>query len=103
MSSTNDLSPLARSVFNTIAPPPSSGHAEPTALAHDAADWTTERDVDFIDWGLTFGAALGIARGEDPYESTDDVCARAMSAAREVVSYWAGESVGGVLRQRVTA
>jgi hypothetical protein len=36
------------------------------------------------DWGFTFGVAYGIARGEEPYESEDSVCERAMTAAREV-------------------
>jgi hypothetical protein len=36
------------------------------------------------DWGFTFGVAYGIARGEEPYESEDSVCERALTAAREV-------------------
>jgi len=44
----------------------------------------TQFEMDCRDWGFTFGVAYGIARGEEPYESDDSVCERAMTAAREV-------------------
>jgi hypothetical protein len=46
----------------------------------------TEFEADCRDWGFVFGLAYGIARGEEPYESDDSVCDRAMTAAREVFS-----------------
>jgi hypothetical protein len=33
------------------------------------------------DWGFVYGVALGIARGQDPYESSESVAARAFEAA----------------------
>jgi hypothetical protein len=46
----------------------------------------TAFEADCRDWGFTFGVAYGIARGEDPYESEDRVCERALTTAREVFS-----------------
>jgi hypothetical protein len=46
----------------------------------------TDFEADCRDWGFVFGLAYGIARGEEPYESDDSVCERAMTAAREVFS-----------------
>ena len=43
----------------------------------------TEFEMDCRDWGFVFGVTYGIARGEEPYESDDSVCERAMMAARE--------------------
>ena len=44
--------------------------------------------MDLRDWGMTFGLAYGIARGEDPYESNESVAQRALDAARMVWKGW---------------
>jgi hypothetical protein len=46
----------------------------------------TDFEADCRDWGFVFGLAYGIARGEEPYESDQSVCERAMTASREVFS-----------------
>jgi hypothetical protein len=53
----------------------------------------TAFEADCRDWGFTFGVAYGIARGEDPYESDDRVCERALMAAREVFSRFSQEDI----------
>jgi hypothetical protein len=53
----------------------------------------TAFESDCRDWGFTFGVAYGIARGEDPYESDDRVCERALTAAREVFSRFSQEDI----------
>lgn len=38
-------------------------------------------ELDLRDWGLVYGFALGIARCEDPFETNEQVAARAFEAA----------------------
>ena len=40
-------------------------------------------EMEVRDWGVYFGVAYGIARSEDPFESTDQVGERAFAAAEE--------------------
>ena len=45
-------------------------------------------ECDMRHWGLTYGLAYGIARGEDPYEPNHQVAERALAAARLVWEGW---------------
>jgi hypothetical protein len=49
----------------------------------------TEFEADLLDWGLIYGAAWGIARSEDPFESPRDLADRALEAARAEWARWA--------------
>jgi hypothetical protein len=53
----------------------------------------TDFELDCRDWGFVFGVAYGIARGEEPYESDNSVCERAMTAAREVFSRFSASDI----------
>lgn len=53
----------------------------------------TPFELDLRSWGLTVGIAYGIARGEDPYESDEDVARRALEAARAAYDRWGPFSV----------
>lgn len=48
----------------------------------------TNFEMDCRGWGLAFGIAYGIARGEDPFEPEESVSARAMTAARDAFARW---------------
>jgi hypothetical protein len=50
-------------------------------------------EMDCRDWRMAFGVAYGIARGEDPYESQVSVCRRALDAARDAFTRWAGDDI----------
>ncbi len=50
--------------------------------------WTSgeaysDRDIDCFDWGLIYGMAYAIARGQAPYDAERAVRTRAITAARE--------------------
>jgi len=53
----------------------------------------TEFESNCRDWGFVFGLAYGIARGEEPYESDDSVCERAITAAREVFARFSSADI----------
>lgn len=61
-----------------------------------AAKWpvgrpeATTSELDLRDWGVYYGVAFGIARGEDPYEPRDSVAARALEAAQRVYREYGG-------------
>jgi hypothetical protein len=55
---------------------------------HPDGEYLTEFEQDCRDWGLAFGFAYGVARGEDPFESNDDVLARALLAAEDAFARW---------------
>lgn len=65
---------------------PPIGHQGPFTLAIEALTGDDkgmeERELDLLQWGVTFGAAFAIARQEDPWESTESVARRALEAAR---------------------
>jgi hypothetical protein len=50
-------------------------------------------ELDCRDWGLTFGIAYGIARGEDPFEAERSVTDRALAAARDAFARWGGSGI----------
>lgn len=41
----------------------------------------TPVELDLIDWGAVYGLAFGIARSENPWESIEEVAARAYAEA----------------------
>jgi hypothetical protein len=60
--------------------------------------WTTGKNLSEFesecrDWGFVYGLAYGMARGEDPYESTGSVSIRAMGAAIEAFKRWGGDDI----------
>ena len=81
---------LTDKVCTVLAAQAAAGFVDPVqALSvYPRADETglTEFEMDCRDWGFVFGVTYAIARGEEPYESDDSVCERAMTAAREAFS-----------------
>lgn len=49
--------------------------------------------ADHADWGLTLGAAIAIARSEDPFEDMGHVVERAFPAAAEAFKRFSGVDV----------
>jgi hypothetical protein len=51
---------------------------------NDSLDWAffSDFELDMNDWGLAFGVAFAIARGERPYAPAEDVAALALEAAK---------------------
>lgn len=64
---------------NRISPPPPS------------ASFGRDEDGPIQDWGFIFGVAYAIARGEDPYESSDDVGKRARAVALPIYAKYVGD------------
>jgi hypothetical protein len=87
VSSTTALAEKVSTVLGAVA---GSGFMDPvqamSVYPRALEPGLTAFETDCRDWGFTFGVAYGIARGEDPYESDDRVCERALTAAREVFS-----------------
>ncbi len=54
----------------------------------------TSFELDLLQWGATYGLAFGIARGEDPWESDEEVAERAITAARTVFREDSGPGLG---------
>ena len=57
--------------------------------------WRTEKALaadDRSEWALTLGIAIGIARGENPFESIESVVARAVPAAAEALEGYSGSA-----------
>ncbi len=79
---------LADKVYAVIGAEAPSGYTSPME-----AFWSSRRElVDDAreDFGLALGVALGIARGEEPFESMDAVTKRAVAAATEAFERYAG-------------
>lgn len=53
----------------------------------------TTFELDIRDWGVYYGMAFGIARGEDPFEPQEDVALRALEAANSVFREFGGFNV----------
>jgi hypothetical protein len=81
---------LTEKVSTVLAAVAGNGFVDPvqtiSVYPRTADRGLTDFEADCRDWGFVFGLAYGIARGEEPYESDDSVCERAMTAAREVFS-----------------
>jgi hypothetical protein len=54
----------------------------------DGGGRLSQFERDCRDWGLVFGVAYGIARGEDPFEREDSVTSRALAAAGGAFRRW---------------
>ena len=51
----------------------------------------SDLELDFGDWGFTYGVAWAVARAQDPQEPDESVAARALAAARQVFRLYCGE------------
>jgi len=60
---------------------------------HPEGEFLTSFEQDCRDWGLAFGIAYGIARGEDAFEPEDAVAARSLGAARDAFGRWGGSDI----------
>jgi hypothetical protein len=49
-------------------------------------------ELDIRDWGMIYGLAFGIARGEDAYEAVSSVGDRALRAAEAAFRRWGNDS-----------
>ena len=86
MSTTADLSPLARKIYEAIGQEgicgPSLIETARTYPVTPEGDHLTEFEQDIRDWGVMIGVAYGIARADDPFESRESVLERAQEAAQ---------------------
>jgi hypothetical protein len=89
---------LAEKVYNVVAAENDIGCRGVVDGAHTYPNVPRDSslsgfELDCLDWGLVYGIAVGIARGEDPYESTVSVTDRALDAARTAHARWAGDGI----------
>ncbi len=77
---------LADRVYHSVAVDIDPG---PLEHAHKPITGATEFELDALDWGVMYGVAYGIARGEDPFEPGNAVENRALTAARQAWNRWA--------------
>jgi hypothetical protein len=69
------------------------------ALLGPDDDRPDERDVELLDWGVTFGATFAIARQEDPWESTQSVAVRALDPAESAWQRYSGDMPSALASQ----
>jgi hypothetical protein len=83
---------LAELVYRCISPDSNHDHdahrAFDDALPDGQRGMRTSHELDYADFSLAAGVAYGIARGEDPYELSDSVAARAGEAATTAFERW---------------
>ncbi len=53
----------------------------------------TSFELDCRDWGIAYGLAHGIARGEDPFETNTSVAERALEAAKIAWARWGDSAI----------
>ena len=63
----------------------------PLAADAEEASRMSDLELDFGDWGFTYGVAWAVARAQDPQEPDESVAARALAAARQVFRLYCGE------------
>jgi len=82
-------------VYNVLAADHGSGawDVHRASARYPKGDGLTSFELDCRDWGLALGIAYGIARGEDPFEPEESVCARTMTAARDAYARWGGSGI----------
>lgn len=81
---------LAEKVYGLLA---LEGFQDPQTFMGPKApkgEYFSELEQDLANWGLTFGMAYGIARGEDPYEDAQRVGERSLQAATEAYKRFCG-------------
>ncbi len=88
---------LTEKVYGALAADHGSGawdvHRASARYPKHSGDGLTSFELECRDWGLAFGIAYGIARGEDPFEPEERVCERAMTAARDAFARWGGSDI----------
>ncbi len=94
MSTTTLSSALAERVHAAMAAEDSSAldHGGTYPTKPDEAYLSTF-ELDCREWGIMYGFAYGIARGEDPYESVQSVGERALEAATEAWKRYGNDDV----------